>query len=315
MVGIQKRLVWACVGMLAIPCAAPAQSEALAKMRKAFAAGVEKATLDSREKLDRLDGVYAEALARLRKKAQSDGDLDGLLALKEETKRFQSDGSVTEGDLSNASAALLKLQQSFIASRGKAERAEAEAVVALAEKYDAALEALQTKLTRDDKLEEALATKQERNQLASHPSVSAARFALADAAARKPPPPSRKPKPKPIVTQADHEAEIRRRHRTFYQSLAMRSTGSATRYVLPEDVRLKRAAVTTRLRQVVDLVATLKKVGLIKHLTEPPEVTLRGTKEASVPTPFVQTRYGSRQNPPSRWVLVDGKWYIDVFSN
>ena len=80
-------------------------------------------------------------------------------------------------------------------------------------------------------------------------------------------------------------------------------------------MRLKRAAVMTRLKQVIDLVATVKKAGLMKYLTDPPEVQLQGTGKAVIPTPFVQTRYGTRQNPPSRWVLVDGRWYIDVFSN
>jgi len=269
----------------------------------------------------RLNRIYAESMAKLSKKAQADGDLDALVTLQAETKRFSEKGTVTESDLSNGSAELRKLQQSFISSRERAAEGGAKAIVAVADRYDAALAELQEKLTRDGNIEAALAIKKERSQLIQHPDVSAAKFALADTEWRqrpKGPPPSTPTPPKPApsaTTPAEHEGAIRKRHRTFYQAVAMRNVGTAMRFVHPEHVRMKRPSVMTRLKQVMELVRTLKKVGLMQHLTEPPEVTLKGNKEAIVPTPFVQsTRYGPRQNPPSRWVYLEGDWYIDVFS-
>jgi len=306
---------------LVVPILAFAQNDDLVKTRQAFATELAKAARTNRDQLARLSGIYSESLAKLGRKAQADGDLDTLVTLQAETKRFAEKGSVTESDLSNDSAELRKLQQSFIASRERSALAGAKAIVAVADKYATALEALQEKRTRDGDIKTALTVKKERSRLVEHPDVSAAKFALADAEWRqrpKGPPPSTPTPPKPppsAITPAEHEGAIRKRHRTFYQALAMRNTGTAIRFVHPEHVRMKRPSVLTRLKQVMELVRTLKKVGLMQHLTEPPEVTLKGNKEAIVPTPFVQSsRYGPRRNPPARWVYVEGDWYIDVFT-
>lgn len=316
MSGTGKQAIWICAALLMVPRLVQAQGRTLTTLRRAFAAELEKTAETRREKLGKLNGIYTESLTKLRKKAQADGNLDALVALQTETKRFAEEGTLTDRDLSNTSAELRKLQGGFLASRQRAARNEAESVVALAENYEAALAARQAKLTREGELEEALAVKKERTELSSHPGVSAAKFALADAESRRPPsPPRTRPKPDSEPTTAQLEAAVRRRHRTFYQSISMRSTGAAMRYVLPKHAKEQRAAVTARLKHVIDLVSTVQKAGFMKHLTDPPEVNLKGSAEASIPTPFVQSVHGTRENPPSRWVLVDDKWYIDVFSN
>ncbi len=318
---------WQVLGILTVllmtRMLAPAQDAAPAKARRAFLNEIAEAHKTQREKLARMNKIYADSLAKLAKKAQSDGDLDALVALQTEKKRFAKEEAVAKSDLSNGSPELRKLQQSFISSRERAVLDGAKAIVAVADGYSAALGKLQAKLTRDGNVEAALSVKKERTGLADHPDVSAAKFAVADAEWHKRPkgpPPSRtvKPSQKPpatVTTPAEREAAVRKRHRTFYQALGMRSIGTAMRFVRPEDVRLKRPSVTTRLRQIVDMVSTLKKVGLTQHLTDPPQVNISGSKTAIVPTPFVQTsRYGVRRNPPGRWVLEDGEWYIDVFT-
>lgn len=110
---------------------------------------------------------YVKDLAVLSDKFQQAGDLDGLLAVKGEQKRFGK-ASVSEGDpfeavpempadaFVKAPAELRALQEGYVESFTKASKAKTLALKELGSKFSDFLEKLQREFTREGRIEEAI---------------------------------------------------------------------------------------------------------------------------------------------------------------
>lgn len=290
-------------------------SRSLTRLKDTFESELLKVKRGASSRTDRiaeLKRVYASSLEQCQAQAREEGKLEALIAVREEIKRFEEEQTIDERNIKDANTDIGKLQRSYLAATAEADQASARNILTLAEQYDGALEALQRKLTRAGQVAEALAVKAERDALNANPDVTAARFSVAEQVSGENALPSAPTERPEAPKTRDAGTEVRDRHQAFYRALSMGNTAAASRYVRPS----QRAGSTTQLRRIADLVATLKRSGLLTHLTEPRNVTVKTPgQEITVPTPYVQDRYGRRQNPPSRWILEDGDWYIDTHTH
>jgi len=112
-----------------------------------------------------LQNRYVASLAELRSKAQSQGNLDVTVAAIEESKRFETTHTIPD-DLSKTNQAdVRKLQTAFAESLAGLDMEKARRVIALVTAYDTALDSLQRQLTKDGKIEDAVAVSQERKDI------------------------------------------------------------------------------------------------------------------------------------------------------
>lgn len=179
---------------LALTLAAVAQSAPeLEAVRQPFLKALDAIATERMERLQRLQSDYLRALEDLRKKLTAEGNLTGVLAVRAELARaaeWQDPTPVQEREMP---AALAQLRRQFVADR---ERILAELKLrddALRAGYLRDLEALQRRLTQEDKIEAALAVKAERDRMTAPAPVTVA------------------PPPAPPTEEEEHQPDRRRR--------------------------------------------------------------------------------------------------------
>lgn len=126
-----------------------------------------------------LNKGYTGALDRSLATATQGGKLDEVLALKEEKEHIEKGlGVPSEKEESTQPAgkvpdALKALRKTYRSSAAQHEATKSTAMLPLYEKYDQALAAVQTQLTKSSKLEEALRVKTLRDRLATERGLAA----------------------------------------------------------------------------------------------------------------------------------------------
>ena len=160
--------------------------------------------------MDKLKGIYQAELARLRTETrgerlrmpqehiaalkdlemsyQKSGELKSLLAVRSERQRFISDPSVPAIVLVRVPDRLRSLQQSYIERYNGLSSAQETSIDDLRDKYLRALEKLQKDLTRQGKIESALAVMNEIESPESEPTDDEAAGATTDTTSSVPPP-------------------------------------------------------------------------------------------------------------------------------
>lgn len=119
------------------------------------------------EKLVELDLNYFQALDRALDSAANAARLEEALALREEKERFTRETNVPESDETGILPPLAQLRNTYRAERQKLEAIRDQISAPLLAGHDAKLEAHQTLLTREGKLEEALKVKNAREMAAA----------------------------------------------------------------------------------------------------------------------------------------------------
>lgn len=119
-----------------------------------------------------LDLKYLQALERALEAATKAAQLEEALAIREEKKRFEQVTGVPAGDAATDPAALVQLRATYRTQIQKLEAERDVAAAPLLAEYDAKLEAYQTLLTTEGKLDEALKVKAAR---AKSPPVASAK--------------------------------------------------------------------------------------------------------------------------------------------
>jgi len=133
--------------------------------------------------LGKLDD-YRKALSALADKFQKAGDLEGLLACKQEQERFEMDKQIPLEPASGTPAAIAKLQTDYRKSVAQMETDKYSGLLALTEKYVGQLNALKKQLTVQGEIDEALKMKAEVERVKTSAPVAAAEFAIAELGAR-----------------------------------------------------------------------------------------------------------------------------------
>lgn len=120
-----------------------------------------------KEKLAELNLGYSQALDRALETATKAARLEEALALRTEKERFSLESDLPQGDDPGTIASLAKLRTTYRTERLKLDQARDQIIVPLLAELDANLEAHQAFLTKEGRLEEALAVKQAREAAAT----------------------------------------------------------------------------------------------------------------------------------------------------
>ena len=156
---------------------------------------------------------YVAALKELQTKLQKAGNLDGWTGVKTELDRMSADPNGELGipaDALSSVDALLALQTKFLDIPAQRAVDKNQKIVALSKKYIASLTALQTDLTKQGKMDEALVVNAEIKRVKGCPEVMTAEFELPDTGVKPVPgeteaPPKVNP-PAPVGKAPDERA-------------------------------------------------------------------------------------------------------------
>lgn len=179
---IPDRFLLLFVCTLLAPLDAPAQAPVAAEVDRrlalidaelamAFEDGVNKAF---NEHVRSLDVKYFRAIERVLESATKAGKLEDALAIREEKDRFSEASGVPERDAATDPAELTQLRATYRTQLGKLEADRRLAAAPLLAEHDAKLEAYQTLLTTEGKLDEALKVKNARENVTAKLSLSSA---------------------------------------------------------------------------------------------------------------------------------------------
>ncbi len=148
---------------------------------------------ESTAKLRGLPIGYVRALKKVEAEYKAEGDLNALLALKNELKRFLKTAAMPEEAPADLPPRVVNLQESYKRQETGARFLRAERIVALTDSYKRVLERLQKKLTQTSGIKEALKVKKELDAIEENEDVKQARVTLA--ALAPPPEPERPEEP------------------------------------------------------------------------------------------------------------------------
>ncbi len=129
-------------------------------------------------KILKLNESYSKSLNNLSERATGAGDLDKARAIMAETERFAKEKTVTRQTAETSSPDLKKVQLAYLQNIQNMESVKAKKIVTLVSQYDSALGKLQSSLTRQKKLDDALAVQNERTTVAASDDVASARAVL-----------------------------------------------------------------------------------------------------------------------------------------
>lgn len=138
--------------------------------------------------LEKLKQQYVAALEAAVTKASAAGDLDGVVALRNEEKRFAGTNLFPEQDEVTDAATVKQIRAAVRAQIAKLEKDNTARTKALHVKYDAFLSDAQARLTKVQRIEDALLVKAKREEVAAAwstpataPTIAAATEKLAPA--------------------------------------------------------------------------------------------------------------------------------------
>ncbi len=170
---LRKYMMFLIVVLLAIniTTASAADGDELTKLKNIYAKQVLKLKKIRNQKLDELAPNYLLDLKALEKQYQNSGELEPLLAVRNEYNRFKSDRDISDITPAISPAGLTTLQKQLIKSEKKIKLQYANSIIKLGASYERRLEALKKSLTKDGKIEEALKTMEEIETIDTLPEI------------------------------------------------------------------------------------------------------------------------------------------------
>ena len=146
------------------PVAAPT-APTLADLKKQFETAMRDAQRANREALKTLRQNYTDTLAKLQAELQAKGEMQAVLAVRDEKARFEQAGDIPAAALVAEPAELRKAQDEWNARCQQAPVAQAQKLVGLSEKYMQQLSQLQKSLTARNDTEGLQAVSEETERL------------------------------------------------------------------------------------------------------------------------------------------------------
>jgi hypothetical protein len=128
--------------------------------------------------ISKLHESYAQSLNNMSERVINTGDLDRARAVMSEIERFTKERTVTSESAKDSSPDLKRIQLYFRQHAQSLESAKARQVLSLVSKYDSALGKLQTSLTQQKMLDDALEVQNERKAVADGEMVVSAKATL-----------------------------------------------------------------------------------------------------------------------------------------
>lgn len=137
---------------------------ALDDQRKVFEAQLEKIAAGKSDAVSKLQDSYSKALERLAEKEQAAGNLDNLLAVKNEQARLAKDENVLPAGTKFKTEGLQELLSTYHDAEAKIMQMHGDETAKAAASYVESLELLERNLTKAGKVEEALAVRKEKER-------------------------------------------------------------------------------------------------------------------------------------------------------
>ena len=128
----------------------------LDRARKIYSDKVDESTGQAGQGIKKWPAEYEAALQKLEDDLTKEGDLNGLVAVKEEIKRFNLDPTLEGGSIVGEPVKLAELQDKYATARGDALSKHEERVGRLKQAYVGRLKEIQKKLTMEKKLSDAI---------------------------------------------------------------------------------------------------------------------------------------------------------------
>lgn len=172
-------MILLCVWAVAIDLAA-APPELLVKAQAAYRERTAQVERETNARLQNLEQEYLRSLETLDAQFKTQGELNSLLAVRNELQRFKKQRLVTARDVAPAPPALTAQQRSYVEIYGQLEQGREAQSIKLTKAYLDELENLKRMYTRQDQIAAALEIQKEQEQvrrtvvLDERPSVPAA---------------------------------------------------------------------------------------------------------------------------------------------
>lgn len=129
---------------------------------------------------------YGKKLDSIADAFKKDGNLDGVVAVRNEIKRCDTEKTVPAESAQDVLTSIVKARAEYHQFAAKAEIDKNRKILALADNYSTSLDALKKQLTQQDKIDEATEVKQEIERLRASAEVTSAQFTIADLASKAP---------------------------------------------------------------------------------------------------------------------------------
>lgn len=171
------KLAAAFVSVLAMSGLAEANSS-FARLKNSYEAAIRAVCKQSTEEAGRVKRSYPLMLKKAMTTYQQAGDLKGVMAMREEIKRYEKTRSMPT-ESTGASSEIMKLADGCRKRIEAAEKRKNELILSTTKKYVDRLETDKKRLTKEGKFDEALAIKAEQQRVSTDGTVTAAEFALA----------------------------------------------------------------------------------------------------------------------------------------
>lgn len=168
-----------------VPAISTNAAPTLESMRRDYELSLQKQQAESGVAAIGKGNDYIKSLAALADTLQKAGDLEGLVAAKQEKERFEKEKQVPPQSPAGLPPPVIKLQTDYRKNLAQAETEKYTGLISLTDKYVGQLNALKKQMTVDGQIDEALKMKAEADRVKSSPPVSAAQFALAELVAKK----------------------------------------------------------------------------------------------------------------------------------
>jgi hypothetical protein len=159
--------------------ALPAFSNPLETLQRSYSERVGITDAEHDHRLEKLATGYISALERQLAVTQRGGDLEEVLALKQEIEALKAPKPALPELPANAAATFKKLRETYEGSVAKSVKEHAVKRVELADRMVKALKELEVQQTKDGKIEGALATRRVFEELEADPEVAAVRRTVA----------------------------------------------------------------------------------------------------------------------------------------
>jgi len=285
-------------------------------------ANIQKTT----EELNRLSLQYESALGRLLEARRQAGELDGVLATQREVERFATSKTVEDEHLTPHFPELRKLQETYRLTSTRIRGESAGLRLRMANQLEATLERMQTQLTRENAIEEALLVRNYRTNLASDPQITQAQAAWQAwqtlSASLTPPPATATatpPAPAPATVSTtpaaireplgNEIAAIKRRYKQFYKALVEKNTQEALSFVDPEQIRVEGLALmNVRLNVLTSWIAAVDAAG---GKPDTDKVVINQDRTTAVAVHTIESnRLRLERTEEMQWVKRNDEWYI-----
>lgn len=153
--------------------------DVMAKAAQIYAQHLEKYQADTAQELKAWPQEYMAKIEAFRESVKKKGDLDGVTATDAEIERFQEAQDIGDGDVVATPAALAEIQRKFQGVQRSIIRDKNRNILNLTEQYAKRLTQIEVELTKQERIEDALAVRAEKNRLLKGPVLSAAKLELA----------------------------------------------------------------------------------------------------------------------------------------